>query len=339
MKKTIISIVKYLAFLFIGLFLLWLVFRRIDIYQVVDQIVHANYYWILLSFCCAILSHLARAARWNILINQLGNKTKLSTTFYAVMIGYFANMALPRLGEITRCGVLAKKDKISFDSLFGTVVAERVFDMIVLFTMIFFVIVFQLKLVGSFVNKHIFSPLSSEFSTNITPIIIIGGIFIMAILLTIFFMKQFMPKISELSIYTKTKEFITGFFVGIKTIYKLKKKWLFLFYTFVIWFMYFLMTYFVFFTMEATSNLTIIDGITILAIGSLGMVAPVPGGLGAYHFIVKAILVELYFIPSAIAASWATLIHTSQGVLILAVGALSYFLIFLQKKKTKNELS
>ncbi len=328
-----------MAFLFIGLFLLWLVFRKLDIHLVVDQILGANYYWILLSFCCAILSHLARAARWNILINHLGNKTKLSTTFYAVMIGYFANMALPRLGEITRCGVLAKKDKISFDSLFGTVVAERVFDMIVLFTMIFLVIVFQLKLVGGFVDKHIFSPLVSEFSTNITPIIIIGGLFVLAILLTIFFMKHFLPKTPELSLYSKIREFFTGFFTGIKTIYKLKKKWLFLFYTFVIWLMYFMMTYLVFFSMEATSHLTIIDGITILAIGSLGMVAPVPGGLGAYHFIVKAVLVELYLIPSAIAASWATLIHTSQGVLVIAVGALSYFLIFLQKKKNNNELS
>ena len=328
-----------MAFLFAGLFLLWLVFRKLDIHLVVDQIVNANYYWILLSFCCAIFSHLARAARWNILINHLGNKTKLSTTFYAVMIGYFANMALPRLGEITRCGVLAKKDKVSFDSLFGTVVAERVFDMIVLFTMIFLVIVFQLKLVGGFVDKHIFSPLVSEFSTNITPIIIIGGLFVLAILLTIFFMKHFLPKTPELSLYMKAKEFFYGFFTGIKTIYKLKKKWLFLFYTFVIWLMYFMMTYLVFFSMEATSHLTIIDGITVLAIGSLGMVAPVPGGLGAYHFIVKAVLVELYFIPSAIAASWATLIHTSQGVLVLTVGALSYFLIFLQKKKTNNEIS
>lgn len=328
-----------MAFLFVGLFLLWLVFRKLDIHLVVAQILNANYYWILLSFFCAIISHLARAARWNILINHLGNKTKLSTTFYAVMIGYFANMALPRLGEITRCGVLAKKDKISFDSLFGTVVAERVFDMIILLMIIFFVIVFQLKLVGSFVHKHIFSPLASEFSTNITPIVIIGGLFVLVILLTVFFMKRLMPKISELSFYSKIREFITGFFTGIKTIYKLKKKWLFLFYTFVIWFMYFLMTYLVFYSMEATSHLTIIDGITVLAIGSLGMVAPVPGGLGAYHFIVKAVLVELYLIPSAIAASWATLIHTSQGVLILSVGALSYFLIFLQKKKKSNELS
>lgn len=339
MKKIIISIIKYIAFLFIGLFLLWLVFRKLDIYQVVDQILNANYYWILLSFCCAIVSHLARAARWNILINHLDNKTKLSTTFYAVMIGYFANMALPRLGEITRCGVLAKKNKISFDSLFGTVVAERVFDMIVLLIMIFFVIVFQLKLVGGFVNDKIFSPLASKFSSNITPVIIIIVIFVLIILLSIFFIKYVLLKMSKHSFYSKINEFITGFAVGLKTIIKLKKKWLFLFYTFMIWSMYFCMTYFVFFTMEATSNLTVIDGITVLAIGSLGMVAPVPGGIGAYHFIVKAILVELYLIPSAIAASWATLIHTSQGVLILFVGALSYFLIFLQKKKKSNELS
>ena len=285
------------------------------------------------------MSHLARAARWNILINHLGNKTNLKTTFYAVMIGYFANMALPRLGEVSRCGVLAKKDNISFDSLFGTVVAERVFDLIVLLVMIFFVIVFQLKLVGNFVNDKIFSPLASSFSSNLTPLIIIVGIIILLLLFALFFIKRVLPNLTENSFFSKINEFISGFFTGLKTILTLKKRWLFLFYTFIIWFMYFCMTYFVFFTMDATSDLTVIDGITVLAIGSLGMVAPVPGGIGAYHFIVKAILVELYFIPSAIAASWATLIHTSQGVLILVVGALSYFLIFLQKKKKANELS
>ncbi|MCK4637978.1 MAG: flippase-like domain-containing protein [Bacteroidales bacterium] len=336
MKKKIIAVFKYLVFLFIGLFLLWLVFRKLDLHLVIRQILDANYWWILLSFVFGIISHIARAIRWNILINSLGYKTKTSTTFYAVMIGYFANMALPRLGEITRCGVLSKTDKIPFDSLFGTVVAERVFDLIILIILIIGVIVFQLKLVGGFVDDRIFTPLLAKFSNNVMPILLILFIFLLLLIIIFFLFRYFKPRLKEKSFYSKIAEFINGFFEGLKTILKLKNKSGFLFYTFVIWFMYFLMTYVVFNSMPETSHLTVIDGITVLAIGSLGMVAPVPGGIGAYHFFVKAILYELYDVPSTAAASWATLIHTTQAIMLIVVGVFSYIMIFLQRKKAEH---
>ena len=252
------------------------------------------------------------------------------------MIGYFANMALPRLGEITRCGVLSKTDKIPFDSLFGTVVAERVFDLIILIILIIGVIVFQLKLVGGFVDDRIFTPLLAKFSNNVMPILLILFIFLLLLIIIFFLFRYFKPRLKEKSFYSKIAEFINGFFEGLKTILKLKNKSGFLFYTFVIWFMYFLMTYVVFNSMPETSHLTVIDGITVLAIGSLGMVAPVPGGIGAYHFFVKAILYELYNIPSTAAASWATLIHTTQAIMLIVVGVFSYIMIFLQRKKAEH---
>ena len=326
-----------MLFFLIGLFLLWLVFRKIDIKNVVEQISEANYWWVLLSFVFGVISHFARALRWNILINSLGYKTKASTTFYAVMVGYLANMAIPRLGEVSRCGMLHKTNKIPLNSLLGSVLAERMFDLIVLLALIFAVIVSQLELVGGFVNHLIFEPLSSNFSNNFTAIMYLLGIIAVFIFICWFLHKTFKSKLQESDFYQKIKIFISGFWAGMSTILKLKKRTLFFFYTFVIWFMYFLMTYVVFFSMEATSGLKIIDGITILAIGSLGMVAPVPGGIGAYHFIVKAILFELYLIPNDIAASWATLIHTSQSLMILVVGAISYFMIISLKKKEDHE--
>lgn len=337
MKKRLLSVLNFTVFFLIGLFLLWLVFRKIDIQNVVEQISHANYWWVLLSFVFGVISHFARALRWNILINSLGYKTKATTTFYAVMVGYLANMAIPRLGEVSRCGMLNKTNKIPMNSLLGSVLAERFFDLIVLLTLIFIVVISQMEVVGGFVNKLIFEPLLSGMSNNYTGFLYLIGIIVVFVFICWFIHKKLKARLQELEIYQKIRSFISGFWAGMNTIIKLKKRGLFFFYTFIIWFMYLMMTYVVFFSMEATSDLQIIDGITILAIGSLGMVAPVPGGIGAYHFIVKAILFELYHIPNDIAASWATLIHTSQSLMILVVGAFSYFMIISLKKKEDHE--
>ncbi len=337
MKKRLLSVLNFTIFFLIGLFLLWLVFRKIDIEKFVEQISEANYWWVLLSFVFGIISHFSRALRWNILINSLGYKTKAKTTFYAVMVGYLANMAIPRLGEVSRCGMLHKTNKIPMNSLLGSVLAERFFDLIILLSLIFVVIVSQMEVVGGFVNKLIFEPLLSGMSNNYIGFLYLIGIILVLIFICWFLHKKLKSRLQEIEFYQKIRSFISGFWAGMSTIIKLKKRSLFFFYTFVIWFMYLLMTYVVFFSMEATSNLQIIDGITILAIGSLGMVAPVPGGIGAYHFIVKAILFELYHIPNDIAASWATLIHTSQSLMIVIVGAFSYFMIISLKKKVDHE--
>lgn len=337
MKKQLLSTLNFLVFFLIGLFLLWLVFRKINIGEVFNQIFNANYWWIMLSFLFGATSHFIRALRWNILINSLGYKTKALTTFYAVMVGYLANMAIPRLGEISRCGMLNKKDKIPMNSLLGSVLAERMFDFIILLLLIFLAVVFQFELVGGFVNRLIFKPLLSSFSNNVNIIFYFISISIIFVLITVYAYHKLKPLLKKFNFYQKFHSFFAGFWKGMNVILKLKQRGLFFFYTFIIWLMYFLMTYVVFFSMQETSNLRAIDGLTILAIGSLGMVAPVPGGIGAYHFIVKALLFELYMIPNEIAASWATLIHTSQSLMLVFLGTFSYFMIISLKKKENHE--
>ncbi|MCD4680614.1 MAG: flippase-like domain-containing protein [Bacteroidales bacterium] len=339
MKKRIISVLKYLVFLFIGIGLLWLVFRKLDLHSIADEIKHANYWWIGLSIILGVFSHLFRALRWNLMINSLGYKTRTSTTFYAVMVGYLANTAIPRLGEITRCGVLSKKDKIPFDSLFGSVIAERVFDIIVLAFIMFAVIIFQLDLLSGFLSKHVISPINSKFSDNGLSSIIIISVIVLLLALFIVLLKLYAPRLRKLSFFNKIEAFFTGLLDGIKTILKIKTKALFLFYSFMIWVCYSLMTYVAFFAIQATSKLTVIDGITVMSMGSLGFVAPVPGGIGAYHFIVKAVLVELYKVPSEPAASYATILHSAQTIMIVLVGAFSYLMLMLLTRKSKNEES
>jgi uncharacterized protein (TIRG00374 family) len=304
-----------------------------------EQILHADYFWIVLSIIAGILSHLARAARWNILIGSMGYQTKLSTTFFAVMIGYLANAAVPRLGEVTRCGVLSKKNNIPFTELLGTVIAERIFDMIVLFLIILLVILFQLDLVGVFVDKYIFTPLFSNFENNYIPILIAMGIFAGVLIFAFFIWRKFRTKFKRFAFYRKLSQFTKGMVEGIKTIMRMKNKGVFLVYTVLIWGMYATMVYFPFFSLDATSQLDFGDALTVMSIGSLGIVAPVPGGIGTYHFIVKAILYELYGVDQASAASFATITHAAQSLMILIMGGVSFFILFLQKNKKENGLS
>lgn len=264
-------------------------------------------------------------------------KTSHLRTFYAVMVGYLANLAIPRIGEVTRCGVVSKTEKIPVNSLIGTVISERIFDMMVLIFITFLVIIFQLSLVGSFVSKYILDPFTGKFNGNKTSLLLfIVGVIVLFVIIVLLF-RALRPWFRKFSLYQKFWNLIHGFWGGILTIIKMKQKGWFLFWTVMIWGNYFLMTYLVFFALPATSHLTVIDGLTVLSLGSFGIVAPVPGGIGAYHFIVKAILFELYHISAASAASYATIAHFTQTLILLLGGAFSYLMVVIYMKRNKNE--
>ena len=334
MKKRILSILQYLVFLSLGIGLLYLVFRKINLSLVVNELRTINYSWLALAFVVGVLSHLARAIRWNLMIGSLGYKTNTARTFYAVMIGYLANLAIPRIGEVTRCGIINKTEKIPVNSLIGTVISERIFDMIVLLVLTFLVVIFQLKLVGGFMSKYIFHPLYLKFSSNLTSLYVLGGLIILITLVLIFTLGWILVHLKKFKFYNRIIALLSGFLEGINSIRKMPRKGAFLFWTLVIWTSYFLMTYLSFFSLEATSKLNLLDGLTVLSLGSFGIVAPVPGGIGAYHFIVKAVLFELYKLTPASAASFATLVHFSQTVLIIICGTFGYlmFMIYMKRK-------
>lgn len=336
MKKKIISVFNYLFFLLIGVLFLWLAFRRVDLHHVWMEIKNADYFYIGLAIIAALISHIFRALRWNILINNLGYKTKTCTTFYAVMIGYLANAAVPRLGEVSRCGVLSKKDKIPFASLFGTVIAERIFDMIVLLTIILLVILLQFRLVGGFIDKNVIEPLSSNVESNLIPLLIILTIGVLIIVGIILLVRTKKERLMKIPMLAKLSSFSKDIVEGIKTIKNIKRRFAFILYTLIIWTMYSCMVYFPFFALKDTSGLDFGDAVTVMSIGSLGIVAPVPGGIGTYHFITKATLFELYGVNPDAATSYATITHAAQTIMILLVGTLSFLLIILQKRRNGN---
>jgi glycosyltransferase 2 family protein len=334
LKKRILSVIQYLFFLLIGALLLWLVLRKIDLREVASQIKLAKYQWLLLSMGLGIVSHIVRAIRWNILIRSLGYKTETSTTFYAVMVGYLANTAFPRLGEVTRCGVLSKKKNIPFNALFGTVISERVFDFIVLVIILLLVIFLQFSFLKGFVDKYLITSLSGIANRNnlIMAIVIMAIVIVLPIIL----FRIFFHKIKNLKIYLKITDFLKGILEGITTIMKIEQKWSFLGLTVLIWLIYASMTYTAFFALDATSGLNFFDGITVMALGSLGIVAPTPGGIGAYQFIVKVILTEIYHIPSEPAVTYSIILWSAQTIMIAVMGFLGYYMLVFRKSK-KND--
>lgn len=337
MKKKISNTLTYIVFLLLGILLLWLCFRKIDFSQVVTYIKTARYSWMLLSLACLGISLFFRALRWNILIESLGYKTRVSTTYESVLIAYLANAVFPRLGEVTRCGTLAKKENIPFDKSFGTVISERVVDLVVLFAMAILVVLFQWNLLGSLVTSWL-NPLIETLINN--AILGIMVILILAVSIAFIFIifKKKKAIISQNKWYRKIVSIFNGFLDGIKTIFTMEKKGLFILYTLLIWGFYVVMTWLPFYMLSETSHLGLTEAITLLGLATLGFVAPVPGGMGVYHFIGILLLNGFYGISESAAVSFVTINHTSQMIFYLVTGCIAYaIMFFIDRRLPVNE--
>lgn len=321
---------KVVLFASIGFVILWLITRNQDVGKIWMEVRQANYVWVLLTLLFGTLSHIARAIRWNILIAPLGETPRLSITFYALMTGYLANLAVPRLGEITRCGTLARYSKIPFNGIIGTVVAERVFDMISILILIFLTVIFQFQFLRDFLSQYVVTPLIALLSGNI----ILIGVFLIVFVAGALMGLRYLQSVNKdkKGLPSKIKRQLLGFWKGVVSLAYIKHKIWFFFLTIVIWFFYFLTVYLIFFALPGTSFLGVSDGFTILALGTLGVVAPVPGGVGTYHFIVITTMTELLGVTSESATSYAYISHAAQMVLVLLVGSFSWMALSLKFK-------
>jgi hypothetical protein len=307
----------YVVFLALGVALLWFSFRNIDLSQLWTDIKSAKYSWMLLSLACLAISLFFRALRWNIQIEALGYKTRASSTYGAVLIAYLANCIFPRLGEVARCSVLKRKENIPFDKTLGSVISERIIDLLVLFGLAFLVIVFQWKLLGSLVTSWMV-PLLNKLINNVLLgiVVILAGIAGIVLLIKIIKRNK---KIASLW---------HGFVDGIKSVVTMKKKWRFVLYTLGVWGFYVVMTWLPFYMLPETSHLGLVEAITLLGIATLGVVAPVPGGIGTYHFIAITLLSGFYGISEQVAGSFAAINHGSQMIFYLITGVLAYVVMF-----------
>jgi hypothetical protein len=338
LKSTLIKILKFLGFLFLGVLLLYFAFRDIKFENLKDDFQNARYSWIILSLVFAVFAYISRAARWNLIIEPLNYKPSLANTFYSLMLGYLANFAFPRIGEVTRCATLSRKEKIPLDKLFGTVIVERVLDFLTLLTVLFLLIIFRFETFGNFFSESVFTPLGNKISNtlNFSRYIWIGlGILLLTAVIFYFVFRDFLSRIKMIA---KAKNAVKGIIEGLKTVYRMKRRRMFLFHTLFIWVNYLMMTWVAVFALPSTSSLGIIDGLFILVIGGLGMSAPVQSGIGAYHWIISRGLVAVYpFISLEQGLVFATISHESQSLLAILLGFFSFVMLFRRKKSAFND--
>lgn len=316
MKKIALKVLKFLAFFSLGAFIFWLIYKDQDMDRIKSVLKNdVNYFWIGASLLVGLLSHISRTLRWGLMIEPIGHKPRFINTFMAVMVGYLMNMAFPRMGEISRCGVLARYEKISFTKLIGTVVAERLVDMISLLILLGIVILSQFGKMIHFVqqNPEIKEKFSAVFSS---PYLIIGVIIL--VILFLVFRKTF----KHTSFFKKIIEILNNFKEGFISIHRIKRKGWFYFHSVFIWAMYYIMLYLIFFAFDFTRDLNPIAGLTTFVMASFGMVAPVQGGIGAWHFMAKEAL-SLYGVANENGIIFAFVAHGSMTIMIIIIGIIS----------------
>lgn len=325
------KIIQFIVFVLIAVLLAVFAFRGISFRHIINQVIEAKLFWVALSFFISAIAHVIRAFRWNLLLEPLGYSPPLRKTFYAVMTGYLANLAFPRLGEVTRCGSLTKAESIPFNKLLGTVITERLIDVLSLFICLLIVMVIEFNRLGNFLKENIIKPIVSKFhavgSSTLTAIAFI------VLLACLFFFVRYLRKRKGSSI----SNLIKGITEGISSVRTLKRPWLFIFHSALIWFLYFLSVYVALFAFPSTENLGLGAALFLLVAGGVAMSAPVQGGIGAYHLLVSQGLL-LYGLTQEEGLAFATLLHGLQMILSVLLGSISFLLLFSgQQKKLPSD--
>jgi uncharacterized protein (TIRG00374 family) len=261
----------------------------------------------------------------------MGYSPSLKNTTYSVMVGYLANYFVPRLGEVSRCGALSKAESIPFNKLFGTVIVERIIDVISLLICIILAAVLEYERLGNFFTENIFDPVVSRFQQLADSPLILTGLLIAAIGLIIaaaYFMRKSKKKEGD----SKVTKIIRGFIDGLRSVANLKRPWLFIFQSAFIWILYYLGVYVALFAFPFTSDLGGGTALFLLVAGGIGMSAPVQGGIGAYHLFVSQGLL-LYGVIKENGLAFATMLHGLQFILVIILGVASFILLFSGRKQ------
>lgn len=331
MKARLKDIAKYLLFLGIGGLFLWLAFRKTEWAKLVEDFRSADYSYVIYSMLMGYAAFISRGLRWNLLLEPLGKKAKPWNAIHAVSIGYFANVAVPRAGELMRCTSLKSTDDIPLERLFGTVVLERVIDAAILLALILFTFIIQLGNLQHFFDQAFANSDGSAAQGPDIKLILLGVIVVFGLLAYLF-----RRKIQALPIFIKVRELWQGFKEGFKSLSKVKNKWAFYGHTAFIWIMYFLMIYVVIFALPATSEISLANGLFVMIAGGMGMVVPAPGGIGSYHYLVMLALGVLG-INETDGLSFATLVHSGQLVMTLIAGVLALPMIYRARAILKKQ--
>jgi len=339
-KKFVIQALKFLGFLAGAILLSWLAFRNIDFKSLAKNLKEANYYWIIPSIFFGLLAFILRARRWQLLIHPLGFRPSFWHTFYALMVGYLANLALPRIGEVTRCVALGKKEKIAVDKLFGTVIIERAIDFISILLLLVIIIFTSEALIIKFLKESIFIPFRDKVLSIVSFSWLFWALLALMVVIAVCLMVRYRKNLRKIRFFSKMFDIVKGVVTGLKTITNIKRKWEFIILTVTIWISYALMTWLVVFCLKSTSNISFWNSLIVLVVGGLAMSVPVQSGFGAFHYAVSRLLIVMQGISLEEGLTFAILSHESQIIFEIIVGFIAVYIMYGRNHKMKatNEI-
>ena len=321
------TIVRYVLGLGLGGGLLYLAFKDFDWLLLKEALSEASYFWVVVSLIASLASHFVRALRWNLLLKASGFLPPIQNTFAALLVGYMANNAMPRLGEVSRCSILSKANKVPFTTGAGTVLTERALDVVALAAQVLIAFLLESSRLLSYFDQTERSqaPFYEETWFYIVLVVAVLGLFI-------WFMRR---RIAELKFVQALLDLVKNILRAASSIRNLREVRLFLFYTVLIWGLYTVATYLAFFVYPPTAGLSVYFAWIVMTMTGIGMTLPVPGGLGPFH---NAVIFTFIAFLGQSAGDWgrvlALFIHTSQLLMLVSLGAISYFYLVLQPQKS-----
>ena len=316
-KKTLTIVIPLLLAVFFG----WYTFARIPISDIIPYFKSANYNWIALGVVCGFLSHLSRAYRWKYMIEPMGYTLRFPNSVMAVFITYLANYGIPRSGEVLRAAVLTNYEDIPFEKGFGTIIAERMADLVVIFSIIIITLFLQFDFIFNILLKS-FQPTK----------LIVGGLIAVGLFALLFiYIKKSQSKIA-----LKIKHFLNGLIEGVLSIFKMKHKWAFIFHTLFIWGMYVFMFYITTFALPELDNISI-GAILIAFIAASFSIAATNGGIFVYPLAVQAAF-SLFGISETIGNAFGWIMWSSQTIMLIVLGVLSFAFLPVYNRINKKSV-
>ncbi|MEO6611130.1 MAG: lysylphosphatidylglycerol synthase transmembrane domain-containing protein [Chitinophagaceae bacterium] len=340
MNRRIRTILQYTFFLGLGIFLVWWSIKDLtadDRSQIRNALRTARYWLIIPVFGILFLSHFIRALRWRLLIEPLGFMPSKANTFFAVLIGYLANQAVPRLGEVLKCTVLARYEKIPADKLVGTIILERLVDALTLLAIFAITLAIQPSLYSQIIDTFFNSspsslPAKEKKTATWVILLIVFGIIVLLVAAWMIIKKKTINDLSGL-----LKKIWQSILQGVGAIRHLKKRKLFVLLTIALWTLYLMGGYIGFMALQETTHYGIKEAFTILSAGSIGMIVT-PGGIGAYAYMIQKTM-QLYGLNEGIALAFGWILWLATTAVILIGGLISFVAIPYYNKKRTGEAS
>lgn len=339
MNKRTKSVIQFVVLLGIGILLTWLSLNSVwgERDKIFSSFQNADYFWVFISVLISAFSHFLRAYRWNYLLKPAGYSVRTLNAIGAVLVGYFANYGLPRMGEITRCTLATRYDKVPFEVALGTVITERIIDTLLLLVIFVLTLFAQFSELSTLAADYIFIPLGKKVNTlSENPIKLVILICILAAIVIGFLLVR--KRISRM-LTGKFGNIIKGFGKGLSSVKDIEHKFQFIVLSVAIWASYFYSMYFCLKAFDGTSHLGHSAGLVLLLFGTFGVVFS-PGGLGAYQAILTGLLISTYHVEKISAVSMPWMSWTSQFILIVLLGILSLIVLpIINKNRTADVVS